>query len=149
GEAALQQRYRDVVDRHSAACPTLGAAGVRMAVKHRGHRVAIDRLLQTARSEEGKDLCGFPDDSGGNRRVVQEHDALRDGQMRQRGFQLQCFVDRFVHEDLDGFFSPCTQRMRSEAARKALDAGKADAPDLTRLAIEYAHTDVFENLDNL
>ena len=59
---------------------------------------------------------------------------------------IKAFVQRLLHESLDGGLAPGAQRTPAEAAGEALDAGDAHALDLARLAIEHAHPGLGERL---
>src|SRR5262249_56185317 len=59
-EEALQQRQCHVVHGHPARRLALGPSVVSVAVKHDARRVAVDRLLHSARSEKRVDLEGLP-----------------------------------------------------------------------------------------
>ena len=122
---------------------------MRVAVDHERHRIASDRLLEAARSEERIDLERLAFDRLLNRRVVQQRDELRRAQPRERRFELQRFVDRLVHELLDDRLAPRAERALAEAAAESLDAGDADAVQLARVAVEHVEAGLGENLPHL
>src|SRR2546426_10654043 len=62
GEIGGQQRYGDVVNLRVPFGAPFQRAVVGVAVKDRADPIAIDRLLQSARSEEGHDLRRLADD---------------------------------------------------------------------------------------
>ena len=138
----LEHRVRDVEHRNSRLRPPLRRALVRVAVKHRGHVEARQRILEAARAEKGKDLRRLAFDRVANRRVVHEHDALRDAQPRERGLELERFLHRLVDEVLDDLLAPRAQRAAAEPAAEAADAGEPDAAELPRVAVEHVHADV-------
>src|SRR5207244_4957695 len=119
-----------VVDRRVALRTSLQRAAVRVAVKDGVHAIAVERLLEARRPEEGVDLRRLADDRGVDRRVVQHGDLLRRAQPRQRGLELQRFLDRLVDELLDDLLAPRAELPPPEAAAESLHAGEADALDL-------------------
>src|SRR5713226_5237247 len=98
-----------------------------MAVKDCAHAIAIDRFLEPRRAEKGDDLRRFALDRCLDRRVVQDGDLLRRAQPRQRGLELQRFLDRLMHEFLDDLLAPRAKRAPPEAAPEALHTGESDA----------------------
>ncbi len=66
GKGVLQKRQGHVVDRHVALRPPLRPTMVRMAVEHGGYLVAVQRLLEPARSQKGEDLGLLTLDGGAN-----------------------------------------------------------------------------------
>ena len=71
-----------------------------------------------------------------DRRVVEQGDELLVAQPRERGLELQRFVDRLADEPLDDLFAPRAERAAPEAAGESLHPGEADAVDLGGLAVE-------------
>src|SRR6266852_2777133 len=120
-----------------------------VAVKDGADAVAIDRLFETARSEIRKNLRRLSFDGGADWGVVQQRDALPRAQPRERGLELERFVNGFLHECLDRPFAPRAERAAAEAAREALDAGKPDTLYFRRFPIEHGDAAVDENLPDL
>ena len=122
---------------------------VRVAVEHDRHREAADRFLETAASEERKDLARLSLDRPLDGGVVQHRHEPVVPQTRERGFELQRFVDRFPDEVLDDLFPPRSEGAPPEPAAEPLDAGKADPVDLCRVSVQHDHPGVRKNLDDL
>ena len=80
---------------------------------------------------------------------MQEHDAARCPEARQRRLELEGLVDRFAHEDLRRAFAPRLQRAVAEAAGEALGAGEADAGDLDSRTVQHGDVRLRENADDL
>ena len=120
-----------------------------VTVKDRADREAGERILEPAAAEERKDLERLAFDGGLDRRVVEQRDDVLVAQARERGLELQRFVDRFVHELLDDLFAPRTERPAPEAAGEALDAGEADPEDLGGVAVEHDDAGVLEDPGDL
>lgn len=57
-----------------------------MAVESGGHGIAIEWLLKTARSQEGKDWGGFASDGIANGGIMEHGNALGRAQFRERRF---------------------------------------------------------------
>src|SRR5688572_15687186 len=115
-------------------------------MEHRADTVAVDRLLEPARSEIREDFRRLAFDRRANRGIVQQRHAAGGAQAREGRLELQRFVDRLLHESLDRPFAPRPERPAPEAAAKTLDSGEADAMDLGRFTIEDRHPGVRENL---
>src|SRR5690349_11333744 len=109
-----------------------------VAVERGDHLKAIQRLLEPARSKEGIDLERLALDGAGDRRIVEQRDALMRAQPRQRGFELERLLHGFAHELLDQRLAPRLEDAAAEAAGEAFDPGEADAADLHGVAIEQA-----------
>ena len=122
---------------------------MRMAVQDERDRVAADRLFETRAAEERIDLERLALDRLLNRRVVQQRDDLPGAEPRERGFELQRFVHRFVDEGLDDLLAPRAERAPAEAAAEPLHPGDADAQDLAGVAVEHDHPGVGEDLGHL
>ena len=122
---------------------------MRVAVEHGAHRVAVQRVLESAGAEERIDLRRLAGDRAEDGRIVQHRHTVLRAQARERGFELERLVDRLVHEVLDAVLAPRRERARSEAAREALHAREADARHFLRVAVEQDHPDVDENLLHL
>src|SRR6185436_14598438 len=105
-------------------------AVMRVPVKDGGDGITSERFLETAASEERKDLRGLPFDGRLNRRIVQDRDAAIVPQPGERRLELQRFVHRFVDELLDDVFAPRSEGAAAEASGEPLHTGKADAEDL-------------------
>ena len=140
-----EQRHRHIVDGDVGVGPALGLTAVRVAVHDEGHRIPIERFLQTARSDERIDLERLALDRRLNRRVVQQRNPLRRAKARQRGFELQRLVDGLVHELLDDRLSPRSERTRPEPATETLDAGDADALQLAGVTVENGQAGIGQN----
>ena len=140
------QRQRHVVDRDSAAGAPFGAPRVRVAVEDGRRRVAIERLLQPAASEEREDLRRLALDGGADRRVVEDGDLLRGPQPRQGRLQLQRLVDGLLDELLDRGLAPGPERPAAEAAGEPLDPGESDAADLAGVPVEQDDAGLLEDL---
>ena len=122
-----QQRHRHVVDGDAAGRGALQLPAMRVPVHDERDRIAIERLLEPARSEERIDFERLAFDGLLNRRIMQQREQMPRPQARQRRLELQRFIDGFAHELLDDRFSPRTERALAEAAAEPLDAGDADA----------------------
>src|SRR3954466_12147446 len=146
GARTREQWHRDVVNRHAAFGGAFELAAVRVAVEDHGDRIAADRLLEAARSEERVNLERLTVDRRLDRRIVEQRDDLFGPQPRQRRLELEGLVDRFVHELLDDGLAPRRERVPSEAAAEALDAGDPDAGELARVAVEDDHAGVAQNM---
>src|SRR6187200_2462731 len=99
---------------------------MRVTVKNGRYVVTRQRLFEPARSEERVDLGRLPFHRRDDRRVVQQRDALRGAQARQRRFELERLVDRLADESFDARFAPGAERARAKAAAKAFDARESD-----------------------
>src|SRR5262245_48346441 len=120
-----------------------------MAVKHGGHRIAIERLFEPARSEVRKNLEWLAFDGRADRCVVKERNAMRGAQSRECRLELERFVDRFLHEELDGRFAPRTERAAAESAGESLRACKANPLNFRGVAVEHLHARVPQRLTNV
>ena len=82
---------------------------MRVPVDNERDRIAAQRLLEAARTEEGIDLERFALDRLLDWSVVQQRHDLLSAQTSQRGFELQGFVNGLTDELFDGRFAPWTQ----------------------------------------
>src|SRR2546427_694399 len=122
---------------------------MRVAVEDDAHAIAIDRLLEAARAEIRENLRRLAFDRSPNRRVMHQRDALAGAKPRERRFELERLVYRFLDELLDGALAPRPQRSAPEAAGKSLHHGEADPLDLGRFPVEDRHPDVSQYLPDL
>src|SRR6266511_3357496 len=76
---------------------------------------------------------------------MQQHDMLRRPHPRDGPLELQCFVDRLVDKPLDALLPPRLQGALPESPGKALHTSKADAPNLTAIAIEHLNAGLGED----
>jgi len=118
---------------------------VSMAVEDRRHGEARDRIFEPAAAQERVDVAGFSLDRSLDRRVVeQDHDVIST-QARERGLELQRFVHGFVHELFDDLLAPRPERPAAEPPSEPLHAGKPDAFNLRRLAVEHDDAGVLQD----
>src|SRR5258708_14234558 len=120
-----------------------------VSVEHGADGKAGDRILEAAAAEKRIDVARLSLDGALDRRVVEQGDEPVVAQARERGFELQRFVDRFVDELLDDLLAPRAQRPAPESAGEPLDAGEADPVDLRRLAVQRDDSGVAEDLGDL
>src|SRR5437879_3577918 len=120
----LQHGVRDIEDRNAGMRLSLRRPLVRMALKNGRDLKPRERILETARAEEREDLQRLALDRVANRRIVHEHDPLRRFQSRERGLELERFLDRLVHEVLDDLLTPRPERAAAEAAAESAHAGE-------------------------
>ena len=80
---------------------------------------------------------------------MQQRDDLCRAQPRQRRFELERLVDRFVHELLDDRLAPRREGVAPEPAAETLGAGDADAGELAGIAVEDDHPGVAQDLRDL
>jgi hypothetical protein len=105
-------------------------------MEHCAHRIAAQRLFETAASQEWVDFDGLPFHGGLDRRVVKQRDPMWRSESRERVFELQRLVDGLLHEGLEHALSPGPQRPATKAARETLDARESDIMDLACFAVE-------------
>src|SRR5262245_16888868 len=122
---------------------------MRVAVKHKRHRITADWLFQTTRSDERIDLERLTRDGLLDRRVVKKRDQSSRPQSRQRGFELERLGDRFVHEVLDHRLTPGAERMSTEPSAESFDPGDADPEQLAGVAVENDCARVAQDLTHL
>src|SRR5262245_61681774 len=120
-----------------------------VSVEDRAHAIAVNRFLKAARSKVRKDLGRLSFHRGPHRRVVQQRHAPRRPQPRQRRFKLQCFVDRFLYEQLGGSLTPRSKDTTPESSRESLDSREADALYFRRLAVQDRDTGIGKDLPDL
>ncbi len=120
-----------------------------MAVEDHVHRIARERLLQSARSEVRVDLQRLAGHGAGNWGVVQQGDLSFRPEPAQCTLQLQCLINGFPHELLDQRLPPGAKRPAAEPAGKALHASKTDPEELMGLAIENPHPGIAQDSGDL
>ena len=96
--------------------------------------------------EKRIDLERLADDGFLDGRVMKDRDHVLGAQTRERGFELQRFVETFVDEPLDDVFTPRSEGTTPEPAGEPLHAGEADAVDFRRVAIERDDAGVEQDL---
>src|ERR1700682_3092770 len=133
---ALKDLHGYVVHGNTGGGLAFRGAMMSMAVKYHVSAMTIDDFGQTRTAQVRIDFRRLSQDRVANRRIVKDHDTLGSSQVRHSAFQLQCFVDGSLNERLDFRFSESGQRAPSEAAGKALGAGKPHAVALVGRAIK-------------
>src|SRR5207249_11998795 len=108
-------------------------------------RIAVQRVLEPARAEKGRDLGRLVGDRGAYGRVVQQRDPMRRAQPRQRPLELQRLLDRLADELLEDRLPPRLQGALAEAPRKPLDPREAHTTNLDGVAVENRDTAVAED----
>src|SRR5258706_14817449 len=106
GIGARQERHRDVVDGDAGARAPLQRSAMRVTVENRADAASIDRLLEAAGSEIGKDLRRLTHEGAADQRVVQDSDALLRPKPRERGLELQRLVELPLNEGHDRMLAP-------------------------------------------
>src|SRR5258708_4340900 len=105
-EMPLKKGHGDIVNRSALLSSPLGRAVMGMSVKDRLDAIAIERFFQSAGSQESVDFGRFPLHGRHAGGIMEKSHTLVDAKLGQRGFQLQAFIDRFLHETFDRNFSP-------------------------------------------
>lgn len=70
-EYLLQNGSGHIIHCSTPRCAFLEASLVGMAMESGGHGIAIERLLKTARSQEGKNFGGFASDGIANGGIME------------------------------------------------------------------------------
>ena len=120
-----------------------------MPVNRKSDRIVNQRFFEPARADEGVDLRWFALDSLLNRRVVHQRDTLRRAQPGESRFELEPFVDGFVHELLDRRFAPRPELTLAEATGEPLDAGDSHLQHFVGIPVENREAGVGENRADL
>src|SRR5262245_36090380 len=85
-EYFLHEFHGDVVHRNVAFRAPFRATVMGVAVKYRSYGVTIERLLEPARAQKGKDFFRLTDHRCLNRRVMKQYDSLRRAQLGECRF---------------------------------------------------------------
>src|SRR4051812_25307312 len=135
--------------RHACRRTSLRRAAMGVPMENCGHTVTINRFFKAARAEVRENFRRLAFNGGADRRVVQYRDAFLRTKPCERGFELEGFIDRFLHERLYGALAPRTKSPAAETTGKSLDARKADPVHFGGSPVEHSHASIRQDLTNL
>src|SRR5262249_44577268 len=109
---------------------------MRVPVKGRRHAESIQRLFEAAASQKRMDLARLALDGFLDRGIVKERESSLDPHLRERGLELERFLDRVPHELLHNLLAPGLEHASTEPRRESLHACEAESPELHRIAVQ-------------